>query len=248
MASLLSRKQVKKRVPSFQGSITLSFSNFLTGYARPMVEVGDCIPASPVFIASEEFYLCGSRWVLVVYPFGSEEEGDCLAVRLRNMTNKAVDLSYEVSIKRRPQDAASIKFDTDEDSDPRSSFTGNEPRQDVFEPQGSANDEWGIDDLILLEELHPLIVDDTLVCSIYMEVFGDVDLEQQPISLLIAASDDVSDADLIKMADKDLVLLKKTTGGQGFGQIEGKQNTIVQKRGAPPPQEDTTKRDRHRLI
>ena len=242
----MERKQ-KKRVPAYQGSVTLSFPNFLSGYSRPMVEVGDCIPAPPVFIASDEFYLCGSRWVLVVFPYGSEEEGDCLAVRLRNRTNKAVDLSYNFSIKRRPQDTASIKFDTAEDADPRSSFTGYEPRQDVFEPHGSANDEWGVDDLILLEELHPLIVDDTFVCSIDMEVFGDVDLDQQPISLLIASGgDDVSDADLLKMADKDLVLLKKSTGGQGFGQIEGKQNSIVLKRGAPPQQEET-KRDRHRL-
>ena len=235
-----------KRVAAYQGSITLSFPNFVNGYSRPLVEVGDCVPAQPVCITSEEFYLCGARWILAVYPFGSEEEGDSLAVRLRNRTKNSVDLSYIVSLKRRAQDSAPIKFDTDKDADPRSSFTGYEARQDVFEPQGSANDEWGIDDLILLEELYPIITDDTLVLEIYMEVFGNVDLDQQPISLLIASGgDDVSDSDLLQLADKDLFLLKKSTNGEDFGLIEDRQNTIVQKRGVPPPQEESKHSHRH---
>lgn len=199
-----------------------------------MVEMGDCIPATPVCISTESFYLCGSSWKMLVYPYGLDEIGDSLAIRLRNMSSKSVDCAYKLDLKKLPTDTACIKFDTDEDADPPSSFAGNEVFNDIFDSSGTKNDEYGIEDLILIDELSPLLINDTLVVKVYMEVFGEVDLSAHPLTMLIESGEEVSERDLTTMADKDLVLLKKGNSGPGIGVVSSRQDSIVSKRGAEP--------------
>jgi hypothetical protein len=199
-----------------------------------MVEVGDCIPATPVSISSEAFYLCGTHWALLVYPFGNDEEGDVLSLRLKNLTDKTVEASYKFSLKKKLSDTVCLKFDTSEDADVPSSFTGNEFRHDIFGPHGRDDDEWGIEDLILLEELYPLLMDGTLVVQLYMEVFSEVDLDAHPLTRLIQTGGDaVTESELLRLADADLVLLKRGNNGVGvIGQVAAKQDNIVSRRGA----------------
>ena len=226
--------QAGKRVPTLTGETTIAFPGFMNA-ERPMVEMGDCIPATPVVLESDSFYLCGARWQMLVYPFGNDEEGDVLSVRLKNLTEKPVELSYVLSLKRRVTDSVCIKFDTEKDAENPSSFMGNEPRLDVFQPLGQRDNEWGVEDLLLLEELYPLIVDGTLVVHCYMEVFSEVDLNSHPLTRLIETGGDaVTEADLLKLADADLVLLKKSQAGPTLGQISTKQDKIVLNRGLEP--------------
>jgi len=226
--------QAGKRVPTLTGETTIAFPGFMNA-ERPMVEMGDCIPATPAVLESDSFYLCGARWQMLVYPFGNDEEGDVLSVRLKNLTEKPVELSYVLSLKRRVTDSVCIKFDTEKDAENPSSFMGNEPRLDVFQPLGQRDNEWGVEDLLLLEELYPLIVDGTLVVHCYMEVFSEVDLNSHPLTRLIETGGDaVTEADLLKLADADLVLLKKSQAGPSLGQISTKQDKIVLNRGLEP--------------
>ena len=224
----------KPRVPTLQGEITLSFPDFLLA-ERPLVELGDCIPATPVCQASDEFYLVGCRWRMLVYPFGDCEEGDVMCVRLKNLTSKPVELSYVLSLKRRATDSDCIVFDTSEKADNPSSFNGEEARLDLFGPHGTKNDEWGVEDLIALDELYPLLVDGTLVVHVRMDCFSEVDLDQHPLTRLIETGGDaVTESDLLRLADQDLVLLKKSQAGADSGQVFSKQDTIVSRRGAEP--------------
>lgn len=225
----------KPRVPTLTGDIQLAFSDLLSA-VRPMVEIGDCIPATPVSMSSEVFYLCGTRWMLLVYPFGNDEEGDVLSLRLKNLTDKIVEASYKFSLKKKLSDSGCLKFDTSEDADVPSSFTGNESRHDIFAPHGRPDDEWGIEDLILLEELYPLLVDGTLVVHLYMEVFSEVDLDAHPLTRLIQTGGEaVTESELLRLADQDLMLLKRGNNGVGvIGQVASKQDSIVSRRGAEP--------------
>lgn len=222
------------RVPTMTGREVLCFPH-MSQYERPMVERNDCIPAAPVCIASEPFYLCGSHWSMLLFPFGCDEEAQWLGVRLRNLTGKEVDISYTLSLQRQPADEAAIAFLRASDCKPweePSSFAGHDARWDVFEPAGGS-DEWGVDELVLLEELGPLIHADTLCVRLDMEVYSDVDLDSHPLSRLIHGGGECSDGDLVRMADEDLVLLKRRSGGVRIGVVEGLQDQIVSKRGEP---------------
>lgn len=51
------------------------------------------------YLTSDEFNLCGYKWLVAVYPLGIDEISDSMAVKLVNLSNSEIYASYSLSVK-----------------------------------------------------------------------------------------------------------------------------------------------------
>jgi len=134
-----------RKVASLHGSHVAEFNNLFkqTKNEQPS---GTSICAEPVVLESAPFLLCGNIWTVKVYPFGVDEDSEFLSVKLQNKSEDVINAYYNFSIKRtakpHPADEQRLNFWVDPDID-----------RLYFQPEGTEDSAWGVDDFIPLAEL-----------------------------------------------------------------------------------------------
>ena len=88
-----------RKVASLSGSYIVKFDDILL-HEKPEQDAGSAIPAEPLVVESQTFLLCGNWWSVLLYPFGCDEDGEYLAVRLQNKSEDQVNAYYAISIKK----------------------------------------------------------------------------------------------------------------------------------------------------
>jgi hypothetical protein len=146
---------------------------------------------------SEEFYLCGNSWRLLIYPIGVDDDSAYAAVRLKNSSNKRVIASYIIKLKSTRKVSDDVVF-----TDPEGVIR--------FDAHGG-NDQWGTDEFApcrwLIEESYGFLHEDCLTVEIEIEVYGVVELDAHPLTKAIERAAETKD--LIALADRDLSLITK---------------------------------------
>jgi hypothetical protein len=151
-----------KKVASLTGKIVIEFEN-IRKQKKNKQPRGTSIQAEPVCMESKPFLLCGNTWTLLLYPYGVDEDSECLSIKLQNHSDDIINAYYALSIKRsnRDDDDYRINFWVDPDIDNL-----------YFQPNGTQDDSWGVDDFIPLNDLWK-------ESNGYMDIYPD-DPEPEP--------------------------------------------------------------------
>lgn len=142
---------------------------------------------------SPTFLLGKSSWQLHIFPLGVDNSGEYLAIHLVSLAQESLTVSYSLTIEDQHGD------DHCHWKDPEETV--------VFSSISEGNNEWGVDEMISIEDLERhegYIVNHTMIIQITMTVYGRDDLNSHEVLVNAIEKAGESKSDLIKLANADL--------------------------------------------